>query len=294
MKYININPIFWTDYELLDSGHFEKLERFGKFVLVRPEPQALWNKSLPDEEWNKRYDAKFVLDVKGSNGEKGFWDKKVSMPPEWSICYEKLKIRFNLSFNSFKHVGVFPEQAENWDYINESIKSFGNACDINVLNLFAYTGGASFAACRSGAKVFHVDAVRQVINKANINMTLSGLSGISWICEDALKFVRREVKRDKKYNGIILDPPAFGRGPDGEIWQLEKNITELISLCSKLLKPKNSFFILNLYSLGFSPLIAYNIVNQYFIDADIEYGEIFIADKFNKKLPLGIYIRFKR
>lgn len=289
MNYNNITPQNWIDYELIDSGNFEKLERFGKFMLSRPEPQAMWNKSLSEQEWFNLCNAKFILDVKNSNGEKGYWEKKKNMPDEWTINYNKLNLNFNLSFNTFKHVGIFPEQAVNWDYINKTICKTD---DYTVLNLFAYTGGASLAACKSGAKVTHVDAVKQVINKANQNMKSSNLQGISWVCDDVLKFVNREVKRGKKYNGIILDPPAFGRGPDGEKWILAKNINELIGICSKLLKNENSFFILNLYSLGFSPVITYNIVNQYFTNIKPECGEIFLQDKFEKKLPLGTYLRF--
>ena len=290
MNYNNIAVETWKDYELIDCGRFEKLERFGNYILSRPEPQALWDKSLSENEWEKTYHAKFILDTKNTGAEKGFWKKKKEMPNEWQICYDKLKIKFNLTFNTFKHVGVFPEQAANWDFIAKTINVTDN--NYSVLNLFAYTGGASLAASRCGAKVFHVDAVKQVINRANKNMIDSKLNNISWIVEDALKFVKKEVKRGKKYNGIILDPPAFGRGPDGEIWLIGRNINELIALCSNLLKNNNSFFILNLYSLGFSPLIANNIINQYFKNINPELGEIFFTDKFNKTLPLGTYFRF--
>jgi 23S rRNA (cytosine1962-C5)-methyltransferase len=290
-----LTPKNWHDYELLDTGNFEKLERFGKYVLRRPEPQAIWNKSLSNNEWEKLTNANFVIDTKNHNGEKGRWLKKNNMPEEWFIKYvhNDLDISFKLKFNTFKHIGVFPEQADNWDFI------FNNICSncegkYNVLNLFAYTGGATLAASAAGAKVYHVDAVKQVINWANENAKLNKLSNIHWIVEDALKFVQRECRRNNKYNGIILDPPAFGRGPDGEKWLLEKNLNKIIFLCSKILKETNSFFILNLYSLGFSALISQNIIKSYFPDVNPEYGELFLNDKFDKKLPLGTFIRFSK
>ncbi|MDR2835558.1 MAG: class I SAM-dependent methyltransferase [Bacteroidales bacterium] len=290
---MNISPTNWKEYELIDSGNFEKLERFGEYILYRPEPQAIWNKNLSEYEWEKLTNAKFILDVKNCNGEKGYWKKKKEMPDNWEICYDKLNLKFHLSFNTFKHIGIFPEQAVNWDYINECI-SDSLLEDYNVLNMFAYTGGASLAACKAGAKVVHVDSVKPVVNRANENMKISNLTGISWIIDDALKFAKREVNRNKKYNGIILDPPAFGRGPEGEKWILEKNLNELINLCSKLLKNENSFFILNLYSMGLSPLILNNLVNQYFKEINTEFGEIYFEDKFSKKLPLGSFLRFKK
>ena len=288
-----ITPEHWKDYELIDSGNFEKLERFGHFTLCRPEPQAIWNKSLSPTEWEKRIDAKFIIDIKNSNGEKGKWIKKKNMPEEWSIKYKHkdLGLTFKLKFNTFKHIGIFPEQADNWNFIFDNISQNFEE-DYNVLNLFAYTGGASLAAKAAGAKVYHVDSVKQVINWANENMKLSGLDNIHWIVEDALKFVQREVRRNNKYNGIILDPPAFGRGPEGEKWLLEKNLNEIIELCSKILKNNNSFLILNLYSLGFSALISENIIKTFFPNSNTELGELYLNDSFNKKLPLGTFIRF--
>ncbi|MDR2011003.1 MAG: class I SAM-dependent methyltransferase [Bacteroidales bacterium] len=293
LNYRLITPKHWVDYELIDSGNFEKLERFGKYILCRPEPQAIWNKTLLPEEWEKKYDARFVIDVKNSNGEKGKWFKKKNMPEEWIISYNNagVNLKFLLKFNTFKHIGIFPEQADNWDFIFNNIKNNYNA-DHSVLNLFAYTGGASLAARAAGAKVVHVDSVRPVVQWSKENMQLSNLDNIHWIVDDALKFAQREERRGNKYNGIILDPPAFGRGPDGEKWILEKHLNEIIYICSRLLKNKNSFFILNLYSLGFSALISENVIKSHFPESNPDFGELFLNDKFSKKLPLGTYIRF--
>ncbi len=255
-----LTPQDWSDYELIDSGNFEKLERFGRYITARPEPQALWNKSLSDAEWKQRTNAYFRKDKR--NEERGEWDIKPQMPQQWFVNYrhENMKLRMRLGLTSFKHVGLFPEQAENWNFIYEQVKKIGTSA--RVLNLFAYTGGASLAARSAGADVTHVDSVKPVITWARENMEASGLDGIRWIVDDALKFVRREVKRGKKYNGIILDPPAYGRGPDGEKWILEENLNELLSLCHQLLEPRNSFLVLNLYSMGLSALLARTKVSQ--------------------------------
>ncbi len=290
---ININSNWDTGYRLIDCGDFEKLEQFGDFILCRPEPQAMWKKSLSDNEWDNLADAKFILDTKNSNGEKGFWKKKKSMPEHWILNYPKLNFNINLGFNSFKHIGVFPEQADNWNFIYDSVSNI-NSSSTKVLNLFAYTGCASVAAAKAGAKVVHVDSVKQVVNRANDNMKINSLDNISWIIDDALKFVKREVKRNAKYNGIILDPPAFGRGPDGEKWILEKNIDELLFLISKLLTETNSFFVINVYSLGFSPYLIYNLLAQYFDKNIFECGETYLKDDYQKILPLGIYLRFRK
>ncbi|MCM1030386.1 MAG: class I SAM-dependent methyltransferase [Oscillibacter sp.] len=288
-----LTPQDWSDYELIDSGNFEKLERFGRYITARPEPQALWNKSLSDAEWKQRTNAYFRKDKR--NEERGEWDIKPQMPQQWFVNYrhENMKLRMRLGLTSFKHVGLFPEQAENWNFIYEQVKKIGTSA--RVLNLFAYTGGASLAARSAGADVTHVDSVKPVITWARENMEASGLDGIRWIVDDALKFVRREVKRGKKYNGIILDPPAYGRGPDGEKWILEENLNELLSLCHQLLEPRNSFLVLNLYSMGLSALLARTTVRQLVGDCQGEsFGELFFTDSFGKSLPLGVYYRFWR
>lgn len=295
-----LEPKYWIDYELIDSGNYEKLERFGKYIIRRPEPQAVWRKYLSDREWEDMADATFKKErakATQDGNDKGLWLQKKGMPDQWFISYQykEMNLRFRLGLTSFKHVGVFPEQAENWNYIYDTIKSLPES-EPKVLNLFAYTGGASIAAKSAGADVTHVDSVRQVITWSRENMEVSGLDNIRWIVEDALKFCRREVKRGKKYNGIILDPPAYGRGPDGERWILEENIAEIMSLCRDLLEDKSSFLILNLYSMGFSAVIAENLIKDYFPEAvhDSQYGELVIPEQSGKRLPLSVYVRFTK
>ncbi len=294
-----LKPQHWTDYELIDSGEYEKLERFGKYTIRRPEPQAVWRKSLTEKEWEDMADASFMREkgkASQDGNDKGVWTQKKGMPDQWFIGYnyKDMNLKFRLGLTSFKHVGIFPEQSENWDYIYDSIKGL-KVAEPKVLNLFAYTGGASIAAKNAGADVTHVDSVRQVITWSRENMEASGLNNIRWIVEDALKFCRREVKREKKYNGIILDPPAYGRGPDGERWILEDNIAELMSLCSNLLEDKDAFLILNLYSMGFSAVIAENLIKDYFPDVkNIQFGELIIPEKSGKSLPLSVYARFSK
>lgn len=288
-----ISPNQWKDYELIDSGNFEKLERFGPYLIARPEPQALWNKSLAESEWSKRADAYFRKDKR--NEERGEWLCKPLMPQQWFVTYQyqEMHLRMRLGLTSFKHVGLFPEQAENWNFIYSQIKSM--PLGAKVLNLFAYTGGATLAARSAGAEVTHVDSVKPVVSWSRENMEASGLHDVRWIVDDALKFVRREVKRGKKYNGILLDPPAYGRGPDGEKWVLEENINELLSLCKQLLASEQSFLVLNLYSMGLSALLARTAVQQLIGEGKGEqFGELYFTDSFGKSLPLGVYYRFWR
>jgi 23S rRNA (cytosine1962-C5)-methyltransferase len=213
-------------------------------------------------------------------------------------------LRFRLGLTAFKHVGIFPEQAENWNFIYDTLsvmsaKGAESDCvktsDNNtakVLNLFAYTGGASLAAKAAGADVTHVDSVRQVLNWSRENMEASGFNNIRWVCEDALKFVKREAKRGKKYQGIILDPPAYGRGPEGEKWILEDHIAELMEACSQISDENKTFCVLNLYSMGFSSLIAENLVKDYFPkNSLLESGELFLQDNAKRKLPLSVFCR---
>ncbi|MBP9185755.1 MAG: class I SAM-dependent methyltransferase [Bacteroidia bacterium] len=279
----------WKDYELLDCGDLEKLERFGNIVLRRPEPQALWKKQFTEQEWNKLADVKFIQ--KGSHA--GEWKKNSNVNDKWKISYnhDNLAIKFNLSLTSFKHVGIFPEQALNWDYIFNSVKTL-DVEQPKVLNLFAYTGGASLAAKAAGADVTHVDSIKQVINWSRENMESSNLNDIRWVVEDALKFVKREVKRGKKYNGVILDPPAYGIGANGERWKLEDSINEILSDISHLLDEKH-FLILNVYSLGLSPLILENLIATNFVEPkNLELGEVYLNAQSGIKLPLGILARF--
>lgn len=287
-----LTPNNWNDYELIDSGNFEKLERFGKQILTRPEPQAVWDKSMPESEWVKRSQANFRKEK--NDPEKGKWHLNKGCLEQWQIgySYKSMNLNMRLGLTSFRHIGVFPEQGDNWDYIYDRITEM-KVDRPKILNLFAYTGGASLAACAAGAEVVHVDSVKPVITWARENMEHSGLDGIRWIVEDALKFVKREVRRGTKYNGIILDPPAYGRGADGEKWVLEENINEMIKLCSELLEKENSFLIMSLYSMGFSSLIGENLIKAAFGDQkNLESGELYLEDGFGKKLPLGTIVRF--
>ncbi|MCC8035862.1 MAG: class I SAM-dependent methyltransferase [Rikenellaceae bacterium] len=318
------NPILLTpefaDYELLDSGRFEKLERFANIVTVRPEPQALWEKSLPESEWLERADAVFRrtnrpeggTQVKGRRGreeyrptvadERGGWELKTGTAPQWNIhySYKGMSMTMRLGFTAFKHVGIFPEQAENWNFIYNAIRNMPPEAEKpSVLNLFAYTGGATLAAAAAGASVTHVDSVKQVVGWARENAASSNIGGIRWIVDDALKFAAREIRRGNRYNGIILDPPAYGRGPDGEKWVLEENITELLGYCAGLLHSENSFFVINLYSMGLSSLLARSTVDDIFrrrcgYDPAGQSGELYFTDCGGRSLPLGVYYRFTR
>ncbi|HEU4718677.1 MAG TPA: class I SAM-dependent methyltransferase [Bacteroidia bacterium] len=286
-----LSPSRWKDYELIDSGNFLKLERFGKYITIRPEPQAVWDPAQNEKEWEKIADVKFVPKSSSS----GEWKKlKRDMPDRWNISYEfedGKKISLRLALTAFKHVGVFPEQAVNWDYIYSSVRKMSAAQKPDqapkFLNLFAYTGGASLAARAAGADVTHVDSVKQVVTWANENMSLSGLDNIRWLVEDALKFVKRGQRRGNRYNGIILDPPAYGHGPNGEKWKLEENINEMVKAVVELLDEKDHFLILNAYSLGFSAMILENL----FSGRKVETGELFLRAKHGSVLPLGVFGR---
>jgi 23S rRNA (cytosine1962-C5)-methyltransferase len=286
-----ITPLHWKNYELLDCGDFEKLERFGEYVTIRPEPQAVWPKVWSDAEWKKLAHIKFI--PKGSNS--GEWQKMKKMPDQWVIPYKlpnEKEISFRLGLTSFKHVGIFPEQAANWDFIVKSIESM-SVPKPKVLNLFAYTGGASLAASAAGAEVTHVDSIKQVVSWANENMQISSLTDIRWMVEDALKFGEREVRRGNKYNGIILDPPAFGHGPKGEKWKLEDNLAEMMKNVLQILDPKEHFLILNAYSLGLSALVIENLLKE-FAGKDLNIGELYLQAKSGVKLPLGVFGRYCR
>lgn len=286
-----LSPAHWKDYELLDCGDFEKLERFGDLILIRPEPQAVWKKLWNESEWTKLHHIRF----KGRSATSGDWIKKNPKTADrWQVNYQNkdISINFRLGLTSFKHVGIFPEQAVNWDFIAEQIKRFKNP-EPKVLNLFAYTGGASLAAKAAGADTTHVDSIKQVVTWANENQELSKLKDIRWVVEDALKFVKREIKRGKKYNGIILDPPAYGHGPNGEKWKLEDHIQEMMQDVVQLLDEKEHFLILNAYSMGFSSVIIENLIKSSFPKvSNLNCGELFLPAKSGCKLPLGVFGRF--
>jgi len=286
-----LSPQNFTDYELIDVGNFEKLERFGQYITIRPEPQAVWDKTLSNAEWEKRAHIKF-MPRSSSSGE---WKKLKQVPDQWPIQYKinnsDAAIKFRLGLTSFKHVGIFPEQASNWDFIYETIKKM-SVPQPKVLNLFAYTGGASLAAKAAGADITHVDSIKQVVTWSKENMELSGLNNIRWVVEDALKFVKREEKRGNKYNGIILDPPAFGHGPNGEKWKLEDNINEMMQAVLNLLDDKEHFLILNAYSLGFSALILENMLKAK-AGKHLNVGELYLHATEGNKLPLGVFGRWR-
>ena len=291
----------WKDYELLDSGCGEKLERFGSYILSRPEPKALWDRTLSEAEWKKLAHTTFTPGAgfgKAGKEDSGTWNRLKKMDDQWYIRYpgeaEGLDFSLRLGLTSFKHVGVFPEQAPNWEWIYNSIRKQGG--HPKVLNLFAYTGGASLAARRAGADVTHLDSVRQVVTWARGNMEHSGMDGIRWVVEDAMKFARREEKRGNVYQGIILDPPAYGHGPDGEKWKLDECLFDLLKSVSKILAPKDSWMVLNLYSNGYSAALGETIVKEAFKPSDIkmESGELALRDRNGKVLPLSIFVRLTR
>ncbi len=277
----------FKNYELIDIGNGEKLERFGNVITIRPEPQALWNKRLSDKEWEKQAHVKFISKSSSS----GYWKKFKPTPDNWTITYRHngLDLTFKLALTAFKHVGIFPEQAVNWDFIFDKTQKISQP---KVLNLFAYTGGASLAAKAAGADITHVDSVKQVISWANNNMALSGLSDIRWIVEDAMKFAKRAERKGAKYHGIILDPPAYGHGAKGEHWKLEKHLNELVKTVLNILHPEQYFLVLNTYSLNLSPYILDNLIAQYGKYKNMESGELIIPSKTNFKLPLGSFVRF--
>ena len=292
----------WKDYELLDSGNGLKLERFGKFVLSRPEPKALWTPSMSTREWDSLIHTRFKPGAgfgKAGKEDSGTWEMLRQMDEQWLIGYpgaqQGLKFKLRLGLTSFKHVGVFPEQAPNWEFIYRNTKRLKGTP--RVLNLFAYTGAASLAAKAAGADVTHLDSVRQVVTWARGNMEFSGMDSIRWVVEDAMKFARREARRGNLYQGIILDPPAYGHGPDGEKWKLDECLFELLGAVSKILDPEKGFMVLNLYSNGYSAALGETLVRQGIAQAasfEMESGELALIDRFGKALPLSIFVRLTK
>ena len=259
----------WKDYEVIDCSDGEKLERWGKYILLRPDPQVLWSTPKKNPNWNK-LNGHYHRSNKGG----GEWEF-FSLPKQWTINYRDLT--FNLKPFSFKHTGLFPEQAAKWDWFSKIIKESGRK-DVKVLNLFAYTGGATCAAAKAGAAVTHVDASKGMVTWAKENAVSSGLSDapIRWIVDDCVKFVEREIRRGNKYDAIIMDPPSYGRGPKGEIWKIEEKIHPFIQLCSKLLSDKPLFFLVNSYTTGLAPAVL-----TYMISTEVKarYGGHVISDE---------------
>jgi 23S rRNA (cytosine1962-C5)-methyltransferase len=277
-----------SGYELLDSGREEKLERYGDVLLSRPDPQALWPKSLAEGDWAKAQ-GRYVRE-----GREGKWEIKAGLSKEWSVAFGGLT--FMIRPTSFKHTGLFPEQLPNWDWMREVITDAKRP--ISVLNLFGYTGGATLAAAQAGASVTHVDASKTAVAWARENAELSGLAEkpIRWITEDVLVFVKREIKRGSRYDAIVMDPPAFGHGPEGELWKIEEDLLPLMELCAQLLSEKPLSIIMNGYAAGYSPLaFAYNLEPlARRLGGEIEYGDLTIAEKGSgRSLPCGIFARWR-
>ena len=274
----------WKDYECLDAGNGEKLERWGSVILRRPDPQAMWE-VLDYTEW-KKVDGFYHRTEKGG----GYWDFYKKLDDYWTVNYKDLT--FKVSPTNFKHTGLFPEQASNWDFMMNKIKNSNRK--IKVLNLFAYTGAATMACSKAGADVVQVDASKGMTEWAKENMKLSGLENnfIRFIVDDCMKFVEREYRRGNKYDAIVMDPPSYGRGPNGEMWKFEKNLYELINACLKILSDKPLFFLINSYTTGISSVVLLNILkttmNKY--DGKIDAGDIGLPIKRdNLVLPCGIY-----
>ncbi|MDA0732498.1 MAG: class I SAM-dependent methyltransferase [Bacteroidetes bacterium] len=274
----------WKDYELLDSGEGAKLEKFGGVVLDRPEASAVWDRKKSFKEWDKAHSS-----FESTSKAAGYWKQNGKVPNSWNLEYKSeehpsLRLKFNLETTQFKHIGIFPEQSCNWEYIAGKIKEGDK-----LLNLFAYTGGASLAAKSAGADVTHVDAIRQVIDWTRVNMELSGLTGIRWVVEDALKFLRREVKRGNKYSGVVLDPPTWGLGPKNEKWKLEHSLVEIVELVSQVVEP-DGFIVMNTYS-GLPPSTLETLWRRVLPNASTECGELCLKASDGHLLSTGSLIR---
>lgn len=258
----------WKDYEVIDTSNGEKLERWGEYTLLRPDPQVIWNTPKKNKKW-KQLNGHYHRSNKGG----GEWEF-FNLPEQWEIHYKDLT--FHLKPFSFKHTGLFPEQATNWDWFGDKIRNAGRP--VSVLNLFAYTGGATCAAAKAGASVTHVDASKGMVTWAKENAIASGLEDapVRWIVDDCVKFVEREIRRGRKYDGIIMDPPSYGRGPKGEIWKIEEKIYPFIELCSQVLSDDPLFFLVNSYTTGLQPAVLSYMMNTVLVN---KYGGKVNADE---------------
>lgn len=280
----------WNDYEILDMANGEKLERWGNVILARPDPQIIWKKASFPEKW-KNVNAKYHRSSTGG----GNWEYTKKMPASWKIKYRDLT--FNIKPMGFKHTGLFPEQAVNWDWMISKIKNANRP--IKVLNLFAYTGGATVACSYAGAEVCHVDSSKGMVTWAKENITASGLQErpVRYIVDDVIKFVNREIRRGNKYDAIIMDPPSYGRGTNGEVWKFEDNLQDLVSLCSKVLSDNPLFFLINSYTTGISSAVLENILQLSIANihkGKLSHGEIGLPMTNSKLiLPCGIYGRWE-
>ena len=281
----------WKDYEIIDASSGYKLERWGDIILLRPDPQIIWDNGNLEEKYHNEIDAVYYRSNKGG----GHWNNLKKVPPAWKITYNDLT--FNIKQMGFKHTGLFPEQAFNWEFMIKKIKDAKRP--IKVLNLFAYTGGATVACLSAGAEVTHVDSSRGMVNWCRENVISSGYkdSKIRYLVDDVVKFVEREIRRGNKYDAIIMDPPSYGRGAKGEVWDIEKDLDYLVKICSKILVDKPLFFLINSYTTGLSytvlaNLLELNINSKY--KGIISCGEIGLPIKNNKLiLPCGIYGRWE-
>ena len=278
----------WNDYQILDMANGEKLEKWNNITLVRPDPQIIWKQKTYPEKW-KKADAKYSRINTGG----GAWNYNKKLPSAWRVKYKDLV--FNIKPMGFKHTGLFPEQAVNWDWMINKIKSTNK--EIRVLNLFAYTGGATVACLSAGASVCHVDSSKGMVSWAKENVTSSGLQDrkVRYIVDDVVKFVNREIRRGNKYDAIIMDPPSYGRGTNGEVWKFEDNIYDLVELCSKVLTDKPLFFLINSYTTGISSMVLENILKlNIHAKGKFSNGEIGIQmQNSNLVLPCGIYGRWE-
>ena len=276
----------WTDFSVIDSGGGEKLERWGDVILRRPDPQAIWDKD-PAMPW-KSADARYTRSSSGG----GAWDFRRELPDKWQISYRDL--RFIVHPTGFKHTGLFPEQAANWDFMMSAIKNAGRP--ISVLNLFGYTGGATVACAAAGARVCHVDAAKGMVAWAKDNAAASGLreAPIRYIVDDCEKFVAREIRRGNRYDAIVMDPPSYGRGPGGEVWRLEDKIAPLLALCAQVLTDRPLFFILNAYTTGLQPAVLSNLLTIALKNHNgrVEAQEVCLPTERGLVLPCGAAGRF--
>lgn len=281
------NKTIETGYQLLDSGRESKLERVGPYLLVRPSPQAVWSPDLPEKEWSNA-DAVYIRSSTGG----GNWDFKRRLPEKWEIEFRGLK--FIIKPTGFGHLGIFPEHGNAWDWIEQRIKEASRP--VSVLNMFAYTGGATLAAARAGANVCHLDASKGVVDWARENAALSGLSDrpIRWIVDDVVKFVQKEIRRGKTYDAIILDPPSFGRGAKGEVWKIEDDLLKLLSDCRQILSDNPLFVLLSCHSPGFTPLVLQNLLAEMMRGRPgaLSCGEMVIREETGRLLPSGAYARW--
>ena len=278
----------WKDYEILDMANGEKLEKWKDVILVRPDPQIIWkSKSFP-ERW-KNANARYIRSSTGG----GNWDFNKKVPANWQVKYKELI--FNIKPMGFKHTGLFPEQAVNWDWMINKIQHANR--DIKVLNLFAYTGGATVACSYAGASVCHVDSSKGMVTWAKENITSSGLQNnpVRYIIDDVVKFVSREIRRGNKYDAIIMDPPSYGRGTNGEVWKFEENISDLVELCTKVLSDRPLFFLINSYTTGISSIVLENILRLNIkAKGKLSSGELGLPMKdSNLVLPCGIFSRWE-